>query len=83
MIIFSPRQDDYDSVVEELMIHDFPFPIYIDFNGEFRKQNYFIPSDRRFHSFLLDGSGHPVFIGNPIASDSMSSLFDRALEELK
>ena len=37
----------------------------------------------RFHSFLLDKEGHPVFVGNPLASDRMMELFKEALESLE
>lgn len=83
LTIFSPRQDEYDEVIKRLMILDFPYPVYVDFDGSFRRANLCIPEDARFHSFLLNKEGHPVFVGNPIASDSMSSLFDRALEKLR
>ena len=32
---------------------------------------------------LLDKEGHPVFVGNPLASDRMMELFKEALESLE
>lgn len=83
LTIFSPCQDEYDEVIKRLMILDFPCSVYVDLDGSFRRATSCIPEDPRFHSFLLDKDGHPIFVGNPIASDSMSGLFDRALAKLK
>ena len=79
--IFAPRQEEYDEVMASLMKQDFPYPIYVDFDGSFRKANRCIPEDKRFHSFLLDRDGHPVFVGNPVSSEKMHELFKRALEK--
>ena len=40
-----------------------------------------IPDDRRFHSFLIDVDGHPVYIGNPTANDELLALFDEIIEK--
>ena len=81
LMIFSPRDEEYDAVVTELMVADYLYPIYIDYRGEFSKHNTSIPTDRRFHSFLLDKDGHPVFVGNPVSNETMWNLFENALEK--
>lgn len=81
-LIFSPKEEEYDALVKELMIADYPYPIYVDYNGVFRKLNPQIPEDRRFHCFLLDKNGYPVFVGNPVASERMMELFKTALDRL-
>lgn len=80
--IFSPRQDEYDNVMARLMVLNFEFSVYIDKDSRFRKANPGIPEDRRFHSFLLDRDGHPVFVGDPVASETMGSLFEKALARI-
>lgn len=65
------------------MILDFPYPVYVDFNCSFRKLNTGIPEDVRFHSFLLDKNGHPVFVGNPNANETLNHLFEKVLSGLK
>ena len=82
LIVFSPREEEYDDVVKELVISDFPYPVYVDYGGAFRKANGCIPDDRRFHSFLLDSDGHPVFVGNPVASRELWNLFEKTLDNL-
>ena len=81
--VFSPRQEEYDEVMRQLMILDFPYPVYVDFNCSFRKLNTGIPEDVRFHSFLLDKNGHPVFVGNPNANETLNHLFEKVLSGLK
>lgn len=81
LTIFSPRQEEYDEVMASLMKQDFPYPIYVDFDGSFRRANPCIPEDNRFHSFLLDKDGHPVFVGNPADNETMWNLFEKALEK--
>lgn len=82
MTVFSPRQEEYDEVVRQLMVLDFPYPVYVDYAGEFRKANTCIPDDKRFHSFLVDRDGHPVFVGNPLASDGLWELFIKSIKSL-
>ena len=49
------------------------FPVYVDNLNSFLRINPAIPSDRRMHSFLIDCSGHAVFVGDP---GSSVELFD-------
>ena len=53
MIIFSPRDSEYDEIMERLVMMDFPYPVYVDYSGSFAETNWCIPEDNRFHSFLL------------------------------
>ncbi len=82
MTIFSPREDEYDELLTKLIVNNFEYPIYIDFSGSFRQRNKAIPEDRRFHSFLINSSGQPVFVGDPTASDQLWSLFLKSLEDI-
>lgn len=82
LVVFSPRDEEYDEVVKELVLNDFPYPVYVDYGGSFRKANACIPEDSRFHSFLLDRDGHPAFVGNPVASRKLWDLFEKALDRL-
>lgn len=70
---------DVPSHIKDL---NFPFPVYIDEFGEFYRQNKDFPSDRRFHSFLVDADGHPVFIGNPLSSEKLWEIFENTLSKI-
>lgn len=82
LTVFSPCEEEYDEVMKELMLLDFPYPVYVDSGRNFRRTNSCIPEDRRFHTFLLDRSGHPVFVGNPVASGDLWRLFEKVLGNL-
>ena len=79
MTVFSPRAEEVEDVKVELMMADPEFPVYVDTNGTFAGTNTSIPSDNRFDYFLIDGSGKPVFVGNPTANEELMKLLDSIL----
>lgn len=81
LTIFSPLQEELEDVRLKLMVADYDFPVYVDVNGTFGKLNRCIPTDVRFHEFLLDEMGKPLFIGNPTSNEQLSDLFRVALRE--
>ena len=81
--IFSPRQLEYDGAMVDLMRLNYPYALYVDMDGAFEKANPGLPDDKRFHSFLLDRDGHPVFIGNPTANEQLWVLFKEVLANLE
>lgn len=81
-VILSPPVNDYKNIVHLLETYKFPFPVYVDKNHSFRKENGFIPDDSRFHTFLTDQSHRPVFVGDPTRSDRLRHLFEQALQNL-
>lgn len=80
--IFSPSQEEYDATVEQLIMLNFKYPLYIDTFRDFGRLNDCIPENRRFHCFLINSEGKPVFIGNPIASDALKTVFIKALRDI-
>ncbi len=81
-IILSPPVGDYGNITHLLETYKYPFPVYIDKNHSFRKENDFIPDDARFHTFLTDRFLRPVFVGDPVRNNRLRQLFDRALQSL-
>ena len=79
MIILSPPFEDLIQVKENLMEARFHHPVYLDVNGTFELQNV-IPKDRRMHTFLLDTMRRPIFVGDPLASESLMNVFCQALK---
>lgn len=75
LTIFSPKPEDVKDVILQLTIADHFMPIYVDATGEFSRLNQSIPSDLRFHSFLLDENNKPIFVGNPLLGEELMSLF--------
>lgn len=60
----------------------FPFCFFLDINNSFLESNPFIPTDSRFHSFLIDPDGHVVFIGDPTLNDNLLKLFHMSFNNL-
>lgn len=77
--IFAPLPEEYDMLLRLLEASEFHYPIYIDPDGLFEKANSFIPDDVRFHSFLIDGTGRIVYVGNPSQSEQLRKSFETAL----
>lgn len=81
-VILSPPASEYDNIVHLLDVYDYPFPVYLDKNHSFRKENSFIPDDARFHAFLIDRSLHPVMVGDPTRSEKLRQLFEQTIQQL-
>lgn len=73
--IFSPKKENLEEVRFQLKITDPLAPTYIDPSGSFAKSNQCIPSDIRFHTFLLNGDGRVIFVGNPYINKKLKELF--------
>jgi hypothetical protein len=78
MAIFSPVKRNLPEVELQMQLLNFPYPIYIDNEGEFASNNN-IPADKRFHDFLVDKNGKVLFIGNPLAGDQLMTVFMNTL----
>lgn len=83
MTIFSPKAEELGDVLKKIAIRDFEYPVYVDISGSFSSARGHIPSDKRFHSFLLNQDKCPVFVGNPVNTDKLWELFMLALEKIE
>lgn len=81
-VIFSPSQEQVQEIMELLRRKAFKWPVLVDVQGTFMELNDFVPDDNRFHYFLTDADGRPVFVGNPLFSNSLWNLFIRAVDSL-
>ncbi len=82
LTIFSPQMENYDDLLAELFVSDFPYPVYVDIDAVFRKSNPQIPEDEKFHTFLIDRNMKPLFVGNPTAGKELGALFRRVLDKI-
>ena len=73
--IFSPKKENLEEVKFQLSIANHPEHIYIDSFNTFSKINQHIPTDQRFHSFLVDSNGKPIFVGNPLSNMRLAEIF--------
>lgn len=81
VIIISPPRKDFEYTRHLLELYNNPFPVYLDRNHSFRKENTFIPDDIRFHAFFIDANNRPILVGDPTRSDKTQELFKRVLTE--
>ena len=77
VFLFSPKPDDVKSIIEKISQLQPDYPVYIDVDGNINHE--IIPSDVRFHTFLLDQDRHPYMVGNPLSSEKMMNVFRRAV----
>lgn len=84
LIILSTKEEKYEykTLVSELVIRSLPYPVYVDRYNEFQQLNTCLPSDSRFHTFLLDKNNKVALIGNPLNGDAMWNLFKSTLENM-
>lgn len=79
--IFSPAGDE-NKLRDILCENGQDYPIFIDVSGDFPRMNPSIPTDNRFHVFLLDGSGRVVLVGNPVYNLPLWDLYKATLRSL-
>ena len=79
VIMFSPREDEYCDAMHMVGLRHYAFPVYFDSDNSFGIANK-IPSDRRFHAFLLHCENRVCFIGDPTSTAKLNSLFGEAMK---
>ena len=80
VIVISPTEEELHETICLISDHRFPFPVYVDMDGQMKQLP--IPSDERFHCFLLDRNHHPVLVGNAAISHRMEELLKKTLQEM-
>lgn len=79
MVIVSPNKSSTNIIIEDLLFTDLSYPIYVDISQSFARNN-LLPRDKRMHIFLMNKSHTPVFVGDPLLSNQMMSLFKESIE---
>lgn len=82
VIVFSPRVEDASEVLRMLSAKRYKYPVYFDGSCEFAQINKAIPSEQKYHTFLVDKRGIPIFVGNPNQSDALYNIFVKSLSLL-
>lgn len=82
LFIFSPSPDNVKEVLEDLIRYNYPYRVWIDSQGEFAQMNQHIPNLINFHTFLLNSDNYPVFVGDPVMSDGMMPVLEKAINEI-
>ena len=75
MILFSPKTEETSKLIKDILLSVIEYDIYVDSNSEFMLYNEQIPSDERFHIFLINKEKKPIFVGNPLATEELWKIF--------
>lgn len=59
------------------------FPVYIDVENVFLKENPYMCIDKRFHTVLIDELRHPILIGDPTYNKSMMNTYKNIFSKKK
>lgn len=73
---------EFESIplIRYLSDQNLPYPVYVDTDKVFLKDNQVIPTDTRMHSLFVDSAGRPLFVGDPSRSGHMMTAFKLALQ---
>jgi len=82
IFLFTPKKNDLDRVNIALKFGKFDYPIFIDQNSAFVKQNPKLPKNRQLHSFLLDKNNRVVMVGNPLYNPTLWELYKRTIQKM-
>jgi len=80
--LFTPKKEDLGRVNMALNVDNLDYPIFIDQNGSFVKQNSNLPKNRQLHSFLLDKNNRVVLVGSPLYNPSLWELYMRTIQKM-
>lgn len=75
VFIVAPKPSEMDDINLELSITDLQNSIYLDTAYVFKEKNPSIPSDCKYHSFLLDHKNKIKFVGSPILNKKILKLY--------
>ncbi len=81
LIVFAPEAGEIEHTLHNLQDEHYPFPVYVTMDDDWTS-TCGIPTDRRFHTFLLNESNHPVFVGDPTATPALMNLFVKRLKSI-
>jgi hypothetical protein len=82
LFVFSPPCAKIDEVIRTLDVWEFDYPLLLDGSGAFSAANPHIPTDNRFHTFLIDKNGKVVLVGDPVNNPALWELYKTTITTL-
>ena len=79
MVIISPQENELSDLLDDISSRSLRFPVYIDFMNNFSRKNTFIPKESLYHTFLIDSTGHPQLVGDPVRNAHVMHLLNQIL----
>lgn len=77
--IINPPKNELDNVIKSYRSSGLEHSIFIDTCGIFLEKNPNIPTERLYHTFLLDSSWNVVLVGNPLDNAKIKEIFDQTI----
>lgn len=75
MLLLTVKSAKYHDIEKHLVLSKFPYPIYLDIENCFRKDNPFIPDNTSMHALSVDSNNRVLLIGDPIYNESIMEMF--------
>lgn len=82
IFVFSPPRAKVLELLWALETLPLDYPILIDEDQAFPAANPHIPTDSRFHTFLLDKNGKVVLVGDPVNNPPLWELYKTTITTL-
>jgi len=79
--VFSPKRGQVKQTLRSIKLSSLFYPLFLDENSDFIKDNTQIPRDMRLHTFLLDEDNNIILIGNPLRNKGIRKLFYREVKK--
>ena len=79
--VFCPKRGQVKQTLRSIKLSNLSYPLFLDGNSEFIKDNPQIPRDMRLHTFLLGQDNNIILIGNPLGNKDIRKLFYREVKK--
>lgn len=79
--VFSVSKCDVEEAQEFYNVSRFSYPIYLDIDGAFEKNNKILRNSL-YHSFIIDKYGKIVYVGDPSKKLNAQERYDLFLKEI-
>ena len=81
MLLMYPTKIEGITISRIIADMEMAIPVYVDDNDTFLSDNQFIPKDSRLHSFFVDETGRPVFVGDPALNADVDAILKKYLNK--
>ena len=75
VMVFSPKQARLSELKASLQTAFIETDVWVDENGDFARLNQTIPSDVKFHTFLLNPQRRVILVGDPVHNHQIWDLY--------
>ena len=80
--LFTPKKEDLLKISITLKADRLDYPVFIDQNATFVRQNPNLPKNKQLHSFLLDKDNKVVMVGSPLFNPALWRLYKNTIQTM-